>query len=348
MSLIVEIRKSFGNFNLDVAFTAQSGITGLLGTSGSGKSVTLKCIAGLETPDEGFIALDGQILFDSKKIINLPPQQRRIGYLFQQYALFPHMTVTQNIASGVRQRKFCAEETARLLAAFQLEDCANQYPRQLSGGQQQRVALARILASQPNALLLDEPFSALDDYLKWQMEFELSERLAEYSGPVMFVTHNQEEIRHACQSVCVLHGGKSQPVQTVEDWLTAPVTVSSCRLSGCQNLSRTRLLPDGQVAYIDWGCTFSIPIPLKPSCTHVGVFSHQIKLFTQPATNRIPCRILRVIRGTLSGSKILLLSTPGGERAHNLLRVETVTHFAESAQLWAEILPESLIQLSEG
>ena len=199
MRLSVDIHKDFGPFRLDAAFETDSGaVTGLLGASGCGKSVTLRCIAGIETPDEGHIELDGEVLFDSAARINLSPQKRRVGYLFQNYALFPNMTVEQNIAAGVRDRAGRKETAARLMRAFYLEGHEHKYPRQLSGGQQQRVALARILANKPRALLLDEPFSALDSYLKWQVELELLDLLGRFEGPVLFVTHSRDEVRRLC------------------------------------------------------------------------------------------------------------------------------------------------------
>ena len=151
--------------------------------------MTLKCIAGIEKPDRGTITLDGRVLFDSEKHINLTPQQRRVGYLFQQYALFPNMTATQNILCGIRtgSRTEKKETLAALLRTFRLEGLEKKLPAQLSGGQQQRVALARILASEPQAILLDEPFSALDSYLKW--ELELGELLGAFDGPILWVSH---------------------------------------------------------------------------------------------------------------------------------------------------------------
>ncbi len=347
MGLLVDIRKNYGAFRLDVDFFAQGGVTGLLGASGCGKSVTLKCIAGIETPDEGRIELDGRMLFDSRQNINLSPQQRHIGYLFQSYALFPNMTVAQNIASGVRDRRHRTEETARLMASFQLEESAHKYPRQISGGQQQRVALARILASQPEALLLDEPFSALDVYLKWQVELELAERLSQFPGQVLFVTHDQNEIRHQCQGVCVLNRGKSQAVQTVDELFDSPATLSACRLSGCQNLSRVRPLGDGQVESPDWGAVLALAAPPIPGLSYVGVHAHQIRLCDQPGPNRIPCRLLRATPGAGSLTS-LLLSTSGGTQASSLLRVETAQASPTSgAPLWAELPPDALLQLTD-
>ena len=162
MSLCVEIQKRLGDFQLDVQFEAHQEPLALLGASGCGKSVTLRCIAGILTPDTGKIVLDGAVLYDSTAHINLPPQRRNVGYLFQQYALFPNMTVRQNIAAAVRNRGRRAAEVTEKLRRFRLEEVADRRPAQLSGGQQQRTALARILASEPGMILLDEPFSALD------------------------------------------------------------------------------------------------------------------------------------------------------------------------------------------
>ena len=151
--------------------------------------MTLKCIAGIEKPDRGTITLDGRVLFDSEKHINLTPQQRRVGYPFQQYALFPNMTAAQNILCVIRtgSRTEKKETLAALLRTFRLEGLEKKLPAQLSGGQQQRVALARILASEPQAILLDEPFSALDSYLKW--ELELGDLLGAFDGPILWVSH---------------------------------------------------------------------------------------------------------------------------------------------------------------
>ncbi len=186
MSLSVDIEKRLGSFHLRRAVSGGGRRSlALLGASGCGKSMTLKCIAGIVTPDRGRIVLNGRVLFDSEAGIDLPPQQRRVGYLFQNYALFPNMTVEKNILCGIRSGSK-AEKAAALSATlhrFRLEDLEKRYPAQLSGGQQQRVALARILCSQPEVILLDEPFSALDSYLKWELELELSDFLDEFLRP---------------------------------------------------------------------------------------------------------------------------------------------------------------------
>ena len=200
MALSVDIRKALGNFHLAVQFDAGDETLALLGASGCGKSVTLKCIAGILTPDEGHIELDGVTLYDSASRINLPPQRRQVGYLFQQYALFPNMTVRQNIAAAVRDKARRQTEVAEKLRQFRLEAVADQKPGQLSGGQQQRCALARILASEPTAILLDEPFSALDSYLKYQLELELAETLSGFPGTVLWVSHDRGEVFRNCRS----------------------------------------------------------------------------------------------------------------------------------------------------
>ena len=174
MNLVVNIEKRLRDFTLRTNFTLTDTTLALLGASGSGKSMTLKCIAGLETPDRGQIVLNGRTLYDSSAGVNLPPQERSVGYLFQNYALFPNMTVRENIIfalDGSREEKerLLAENVAR----FSLEGLEDARPSALSGGQQQRVAFARILARGADVLLLDEPLSALDTHLKWQIETAL-------------------------------------------------------------------------------------------------------------------------------------------------------------------------------
>ncbi len=320
MSLEVRIKKRFERFVLDVAFETGEGLTGLLGSSGCGKSVTLKCIAGLITPDEGRIVLDGHVLFDSVKGINLPPQRRRVGYLFQQYALFPNMTVEQNIAAGVREKALRCEKVAALVRAFHLEGQEGKYPSMLSGGQQQRVALARILASEPAALLLDEPFSALDSYLKWQVELELADRLAAFPGPAVFVTHAREEIYRLCSQVCVLDRGRSEPMQGVKELFDAPTTLSACLLSGCKNISRARPAGGGRVEAMDWGVTLQAGRTIPPGLTHVGVRAHNFTLPPTPGDEMIPCAVERVVEDVFS--TVVMLSTPGGREGFSLLRME--------------------------
>ncbi|MFN9400370.1 MAG: ATP-binding cassette domain-containing protein, partial [Dolichospermum sp.] len=208
-SLFLNIEKRLDNFHLKIAFNTNNEPLGLLGGSCAGKSMILRCLAGIETPTRGQIILNNRVLFDSENNINIPIYQRRIGFLFQNYALFPHLTVAQNIAFGIPKYIDTKTEVEKQLIAMKLQGFGNRYPHQLSGGQQQRVALARALASKPEALLLDEPFSALDTHLRSQLEQQVTEILADYSGVTLFVTHNMEEAYRLCPHLLVLEQGKA-------------------------------------------------------------------------------------------------------------------------------------------
>ena len=320
MSLSVEIRKQLDGFALDVRFTTDGGMLALLGASGCGKSMTLKCIAGIEKPDSGRIVLNGRTLFDSEAKIDLPPQKRRVGYLFQQYALFPNMTVVQNLQTAVRELPRAVQKAriAEKLGAFRLDGLEKRRPHELSAGQQQRVALARILLSEPEALLLDEPFSALDDALKWKLELELTELLDRFAGDVLFVSHSRDEVTRLCERVCVLTDGRSDPVTTVKELMRAPKTRSAAKLSGCKNFSAAALRENGLYC-ADWGVTLrGVPTcgetPSMKDVGCVGVRAHSLRL--EPAENAIPCTVVRVIDNVFS--YIVMLKTPGG----GLLRME--------------------------
>ena len=223
MSLKVDIRKNLGSFSLNVKFATEENapaVLGLLGASGCGKSLTLKCIAGIETPDRGRIVLDGVTLFDSEKKIDLPPQKRQVGYLFQNYALFPNMTVRQNILCGLCREKDKAakeEEVCRVVRMLQLDGLESRRPCQLSGGQQQRVALARILVNKPKLLMLDEPFSALDSHLRDKLQMELRGLLADFGRDVLLVTHSRDEAYHLCSRVAVLESGRLLAVKPTKE-----------------------------------------------------------------------------------------------------------------------------------
>ena len=173
------------SFLLDIHFSSDKKRIGILGASGSGKSMCLKSIAGIVTPKQGEILLGDSCLFSSSKKINLPPQKRRIGYLFQSYALFPHLTVWENIAiamQGKESKESRSERIFALLRKMELSGLEKRFPAELSGGQQQRVALARIFANEPKMILLDEPFSALDLYLRDKMQEELMLHLEDFPG----------------------------------------------------------------------------------------------------------------------------------------------------------------------
>ncbi|MCO1602301.1 sulfate/molybdate ABC transporter ATP-binding protein [Desulfosporosinus nitroreducens] len=280
MEILVDIQKKLPGFELDVNFEAGMDILGLLGASGSGKSMTLRCIAGIDTPDRGRIVLNGRTLFDSQKGINLPCRKRKLGYLFQNYALFPNMTVEENIGFGIGDKK--REERMAIIKEkvkmIKLEGLEKRYPNQLSGGQQQRVALARALAIEPEALLLDEPFSALDNYLRSHMVKQLTETLADYLGVTLFVTHNMDEVYSVCNKLVVLSMGKIEAKGGTEEVFRSPPTLVSAQLTGCKNFSLAKYISPFEVEALDWGITLKTKNEIVKHIEFVGIRAHAIEL----------------------------------------------------------------------
>lgn len=260
MSVFVDIEKKLGSFCLNVKFEAENETLALLGSSGCGKSMTLKCIAGIEKPDRGKIIVDGVTLFDSEKKINLSPQERRTGLMFQNYALFPHMTVLQNVQAGAKRekdpniRKTTVQTTLDL---FGLTEYKNRYPHQLSGGQQQRAALARILVSNPRILLLDEPFSALDSHLRFKLEQEVRQVLRRFGKTAILVSHDRDEVYRLSHRIAVMDEGRIQAIGTQKEVFANPRTRKGAILTGCKNISSAEFLPDGRICAADWGITLS-------------------------------------------------------------------------------------------
>lgn len=349
--LQVRIQKRLGGFQLNIAFETGAEVMGLLGASGCGKSMTLKCIAGILTPDTGRIVLNGRVLFDSQQRINLCPQERRVGYLFQQYALFPNMTARQNILAGCREKDKALgqKQVDDMMRAMQLIHLANQKPAELSGGQQQRVALARILINQPELLLLDEPLSALDSYLRWQMENELADTIRAFSAGTLLVSHSREEVYRLCDTVCVINKGKSEPKQTVRQLFQQPQTLSACLLSGCKNFSRARPAGKHSIQAVDWGVTLHLPQDTPTDRPLIGVRAHYIRLSAlppeQPGT--FPSKVLRVTDDVFS--TVLTLATPGGDSGYAALRVDLPKEQWAALQgavtLYATIRPEDIMVL---
>jgi molybdate ABC transporter permease protein len=288
-ALLVAIHKRLPNFHLNVSFSAGQDPLGLLGGSGAGKSMILRCIAGVETPTQGRIVLNGRVLFDSERGINLPSRDRRIGFLVQNYALFPHMTVAQNIAFSLPKMRsnLVRQQVDTQLAAVQLAEYGDRYPHQLSGGQQQRVALARALASQPEALLLDEPFSALDTFLRSQLEQQMIARLADYPGVTLFVTHNLEEAYRVCPNLLVLDQGQAIAQGAKQAIFDRPATYTVAQLTGCKNFSRAVALSSTQIEAIDWGIRLQIAEPIPRALAYVGIRAHQV-IFIEPSASDRP------------------------------------------------------------
>lgn len=278
MELLVDIEKKFQGFNYKVSFIANENTLGLLGASGSGKSMTLRCIAGLEKPDSGRIILNDRVLFDSKKGINLSCQKRKVGFLFQNYALFPNMTVAENIGFALEgiSKEEVNERIAKKIDMIQLNGLENRYPYQLSGGQQQRVALARALAIEPEVLLLDEPFSALDEYLRTQLEKQLIKTLNDYKGISIFVSHNMDEVYRICKKLVILSDGNVAAQGEKEEIFSNPPTVTAARLTGCKNISELKSNNLDVIEACEWGCVIDIDEKKSKGAKYVGIRANDI------------------------------------------------------------------------
>ncbi len=293
-NLFIDIKKSYSGFTLDIALKNDQTPLGFLGASGSGKSMILRCIAGLETPDRGFIHVNNQVWFDAHKKINIPSSQRRVGFVFQNYALFPHLTVRQNIAFGLQKLSIqeCKEKVDLKIIQMQLQDLENHYPSQLSGGQQQRVALARALVIEPEILLLDEPFSALDSQLRNQMEKNLLEILGIYSGITLMVSHNLEEIYRICQNLLLISEGKVLIYGNKEQIFQQPAIYEVARLTGCRNISPIQIISNHQVKALDWNCNLTLSQAISETATHIGIRAHYL-LFEELESLKIKPKIIK-------------------------------------------------------
>ncbi|MEM9922634.1 MAG: molybdate ABC transporter permease subunit [Cyanobacteria bacterium P01_D01_bin.50] len=290
--LIVNIEKNLKSFQLQVDFTVDGKTLGLLGASGSGKSMTLRCIAGLEKPNRGCIVLNGRILFDAKRKINLPSRKRRIGFLFQNYALFPHMTVAQNIAFGLQKlpKHERISKVQQYIDMMQLQDLENRYPHQISGGQQQRVALARALVIEPEAILLDEPLSALDTYLRNQIEKLLRKVLSSYKGATLFITHKLEEAYRVSSNIMVMSEGKVIANDTKENIFERSPNLIVAKVTECKNISGAQIVNARQVKAIDWNCNLTVVETIPRNLKYLGIRAHHLT-FTNDSNqeNTFPC-----------------------------------------------------------
>lgn len=296
MSLFVDIRKKLGDFYLDVRFETESGTLGLLGASGCGKSMTLKCIAGIERPDEGKIVLDGVALFDSDQRINLPPQKRGLGYLFQNYGLFPNMNVRQNILCGLHAEKDRAQKERALgevLELAQLGGLEKHRPHELSGGQQQRVALARILVTNPGLLMLDEPFSALDSYLRGQLQAEMTGLLQQFGKSALLVTHDRNEAYRLCAEIALIDGGKILTQKETKGLFADPESRQAALMTGCKNIVDAKKTGEYELTVPAWGVRFTTAQPLRDGLTGAAFRAHYFNAKT--THNRYPVRLVELI-----------------------------------------------------
>lgn len=362
MSFIVNIKKNFHGFNLDIHLNMPEDKIAFLGTSGSGKSMTLRCIAGLVTPNEGQIILGNHVLFDSSKGINIPSQERKVGFLFQNYALFPHMTVSQNISFALlntkpylksfgkgilrnqkRQKEAILTQVHEKIHMMKLDGLENRYPSQLSGGQQQRVALARALIINPKILLLDEPFSALDNHLRYKMEVQLLEILENYHGTTIFVSHNIDEAYSISNELAVFSEGKISAYGDKESLFQHPPNEVTAKLTGCKNILETTTISNHTIFIKNWSKEFKINQTVKSTSSKVGIRAHHLKLAKENnATNVVACQITHISISTFR--VIVYLKVIGSASDNYDLRWDI------SKEKWEEIKTSHeplLIQLDE-
>jgi ABC-type sulfate/molybdate transport systems ATPase subunit len=307
MSLEVQIEKKLLDFTLDVSFRAEAEPLSILGASGAGKTMLLRCIAGLERPDRGRIKLNDRVFFDSESRVNISARQRRVGMLFQNYAIFPHRTVAENIAFG--------------LEALPRDE------------RSQRVALARALAIEPEALLLDEPLSALDTHLRSRVEIQLQETFAAYRRPTMLVTHNMEEAYRLGARLLVLSRGRVAASGAKERIFQRPPSVEVARLTGCKNISRARTISDHSVEALDWSCTLRMAQPVAQVNGFLGIRAHHLEFAeangASSEENVFPCWL---VRSSETPFRITLFLSLQEHPSQSLQR--------ESAQLQAEVYKE--------
>ena len=318
--IYVDIEKNFGKFNLRSKFEFDNEVMGLLGASGSGKSLTLKCIAGIEKPDKGRIVLNDRVLFDSEKKINISPKDRKIGYLFQDYALFPNMNVYENIKVGIRERENFDKLIMEKLEEMRISYLKDKKINEISGGEKQRVALARLLINKPEIILLDEPFSALDDYLKWKIE-----------------------VYRLCNEICVMSKGKSEELMEKKDLFKNPKTFSSCLISGCKNFSEIEKISENRLRAKDWDVELETSDMILENHKVLGVRAHFIE-FIKSEENSFEVEVDKVIEDVFT--YIILVRKKGARKS---IRVEVIKDIWKNVEheknLFITLRKEDLILL---
>ena len=341
--IYVDIEKNFGKFNLRSKFEFDNEVMGLLGASGSGESLTLKCIAGIEKPDKGRIVLNDRVLFDSEKKINISPKDRKIGYLFQDYALFPNMNVYENIKVGIREKENFDKLIMEKLEEMRISHLKDKKINEISGGEKQRVALARLLINKPEIILLDEPFSALDDYLKWKIELEVSEVLKKYKTPTILVSHSRAEVYRLCKEICVMSKGKSEELMEKKELFKNPKTFSSCLISGCKNFSEIEKISENRLRAKDWDIELETSDMILENHKVLGVRAHFIE-FIKSEENSFEVEIDKVIEDVFTF--IILVRKKGARKS---IRVEVTKDIWKNVEheknLFITLRKEDLILL---
>ena len=328
--LQVEVRKHLGVFDLDVDFAADTGILVLFGPSGAGKTTTLDLIAGLLQPDHGRVALDGRVFFSRSepgagagrlRTVSVPARDRRVGYVFQNYALFPHLTALQNVMFPLRRAPDAVPRAHELLERVRLDGLGSHYPHELSGGQQQRVALARALAAQPALLLLDEPFSALDAAVREHLQRDVAALQHELGLVVLYVTHRLEDAFAVGQRIAVLRDGRVEQTGLIEDVFRRPANLRVAESMGIRNLLEVTVVQSSaEELLLDWdGLRLSAPPqPAAPGQSFLAyIRPEEVKLLyadrplsRSVAQNRFPAGVRRSTRS--ASYRELTLGLPNG------------------------------------
>lgn len=313
----------------------------LVGVSGAGKTTLFNILSGLERPDGGRVLLNG------RDVTGAPGQ---VSYMLQRDLLLPHKKVLDNAAlplviRGMKKREARAE-AASYFPRFGLEGTEDKYPAQLSGGMRQRAALLRTFLGSREAALLDEPFSALDGFLKWQLEQELREVLERFPGPAVWVSHDRGEVYRNCSRVCVLEDGKSAPAASMAELMANPGTVAAARLSGCKNFAPVRPGPaPGLVEVPAWGLV--LRAPWREGAAAVGLRADRIRPEEAGAVNAFPCQILRVTEDVSSVFAALRpeAASPGAPPLWMELAKDAWAALPDRERLWAAVRPEDLMLL---
>lgn len=359
---VQHLEKHFENTKVlnDISFSLEEGqALSIIGSSGSGKTTLLRCLNFLETPDAGTITVQDKVLFDADHHANCSEKEIRknrlhFGMVFQSFNLFPQYTALENVTLA---RELMAKDSGEskeairaagmeLLDQMGLADRAGHYPHQLSGGQQQRVALARILCSQPEVILLDEPFSALDSYLKWDLELKLSDFLENFSGPILWVSHDRGEVFRNCKRVCILDQGASQGTFTLRQLFHEPETEAAARLSGCKNI--VEAVPAGSAVTLPaWGLTLNCGKPVPADVRQAGIRARHVMTVPEGTPDAFYCTVERVIQDVFT--TIVLLRPEGAADGAPLLRMELERddwrRLNRPEGLWIAVQPRDVLLL---
>ena len=279
----------------DVSFSVPKGeYVAVVGESGSGKSTLLNLIGGLDTPTSGKVLIDGKDVFAMKDRELTIFRRRNIGFIFQAFNLIPELTVEQNILCGLKAERDKAARKARcagMLRALRLEDLASRRPAELSGGQQQRTALARILVGRPKILMLDEPFSALDSYLREEVEGEVGSLLAGFGGTALLVTHNRDEAYRLCRDMIVMDGGQVLRTGGTKEVFADPQSTTAARLTGCKNILSCTRVDAHTVRLTGWDAPLHLAAEVPETCTAVGIRAHDFAPCAPAAPNALPVQL---------------------------------------------------------